>query len=58
MGIIREPLDVDFVVDSRPLTEEDRKAISEYIKKYKEEQSKKQNKTVSRTRTKKEVAKK
>lgn len=31
MGLIREPLDVDFTVDSRPLTEEEQKAISSYI---------------------------
>ncbi len=32
MGLIREPLDVDFYVDSRPLTEEDLQAFSDYIK--------------------------
>ena len=32
MGLIKEPLGVDFIVDSRPLTEEEKKAISEYIK--------------------------
>jgi hypothetical protein len=32
MGLIREPLDVDFAVDPRPLTEEDKKAISDFIK--------------------------
>lgn len=32
MGIIKEPLDVDFVVDSRLLTEKEKKAISEFIK--------------------------
>ena len=32
MGLVREPLDVDFYVDSRPLTKEDRKMISDYIK--------------------------
>lgn len=26
MGLIRETLDVDFVVDSRPLTEEEKKS--------------------------------
>lgn len=31
MGLIREPLDVDFTVDPRPLTEEEQKAISSYI---------------------------
>lgn len=32
MGLIREPLDVDFVVDSRPLTEDEKKMISDFIK--------------------------
>ena len=32
MGLIREPLDVDFYVDPRPLTKEERKMISDYIK--------------------------
>ena len=32
MGFIKEPLDVDFVVDPRPLTEEDKKAISDFIR--------------------------
>ncbi len=32
MGLIKEPLDVDFEVDPRPLTKEEQLAISEYIK--------------------------
>jgi hypothetical protein len=36
MGLIKEPLEVDFVVDSRPLTKEEQLAISEYIKADKE----------------------
>ncbi len=32
MGLIREPLNVDFVVDPRPLTKEEELAISEFIK--------------------------
>jgi hypothetical protein len=32
MGLIREPLDVDFFVDPRPLTKEEQKMISDYIK--------------------------
>lgn len=31
MGLIREPLDVDFYVIDRPLTDKDRKEISAYI---------------------------
>jgi hypothetical protein len=32
MGLIREPLDVDFTVESRPLTKEEQNLISEFIK--------------------------
>lgn len=35
MGYIKEPADVDFVVDPTPLTTEDRKKISEIIAYYK-----------------------
>ncbi len=31
MGIVKEPLNVDFVVENRPLTKEEEKMISEYI---------------------------
>jgi len=32
MKLKKEPLDVDFVVESRPLTKEEELAISEFIK--------------------------
>jgi len=32
MGLIKEPLNVHFVVDPRPLTEKERKMISDFIK--------------------------
>lgn len=32
MGIIREPKGIDFVIQSPPLTNEERKEISEFIK--------------------------
>jgi hypothetical protein len=32
MGLIREPLDIDFFVDQRPLTEKEKKLISDFIK--------------------------
>ncbi len=32
MGLIKEPLEVDFYVDPRPMTKEDEKIISDYIK--------------------------
>ena len=36
MGLVREPLDVDFVVDPRPLTKAEEKAISDFIRADKE----------------------
>jgi len=41
MGLIKEPLDVDFYVDPRPMTKEDEKAISDFIKADKMKRSKK-----------------
>ena len=38
MGHIKEPKGVDFIIQSKPLTEEDRAAISEYIRDYKAKQ--------------------
>lgn len=35
MGLIKEPLNVDFLVDPRPLTEKERKMISDFIKAHK-----------------------
>ncbi len=35
MGLIKEPLDVDFYVDPRPLTKEEREKISQHIREYK-----------------------
>lgn len=48
MGLIKEPLDVDFVVDPRPLTKKEELAISEFIKADK----------AKRTATKKTIVKK
>ena len=39
MGLIKEPLDVDFVVDPRPLTKKEALAISEFIKADKEKRA-------------------
>ncbi|WP_170069417.1 hypothetical protein [Spirosoma pollinicola] len=36
MGLIKEPLDVDFIVDPRPLRKEEELAISAFIKADKE----------------------
>ncbi len=35
MGYIKEPKGVDFIIQSKPLTDEERAAISEYIRDYK-----------------------
>jgi hypothetical protein len=32
MGLIREPLDVDFYIKSRPLTDEEKRQVSEFIR--------------------------
>jgi len=39
MGLIKEPLDVDFVVDPRPLTKKEGLTISEFIKADKEKRA-------------------
>lgn len=52
MGLIKEPLDVDFYVDPRPLTKKEREAISQHIREYKEKMAKRKNrKAVSKKRT-------
>ncbi|MFI5133139.1 MAG: hypothetical protein ACHQEB_02330 [Chitinophagales bacterium] len=43
MGLIKEPLDVDFYVDPRPLTKKEREAISKHIREYKEKMAKRKN---------------
>jgi hypothetical protein len=40
MGLIKEPLDIDFFVDPKPLTKDEIGLISEYIKADKEKRSK------------------
>lgn len=35
MGLIREPLDVDFIVEPQELTEDEKNAITKYIRDYK-----------------------
>jgi hypothetical protein len=41
MGLIKEPLDVDFVVDPRPLTKAEQQSISEFIRADKEKRNQK-----------------
>ena len=41
MGLIKEPVDIDFIVDSRPLTEVEKSSISEFIRADKEKREQK-----------------
>ena len=45
MGYIKEPDGVDLIIKSKPLTEKQKKAISEFIKADKERLKKKKKKT-------------
>jgi hypothetical protein len=45
MGLLKEPIDVDFVVESSPLTEKEKEEINEYIRRYKARNSKKHSDT-------------
>ena len=51
MGHIKEPEGVDFIIQSPPLTDKERKAISEFIKKSKSKRITKRK----RSSTKKEI---
>lgn len=42
MGLIKEPLDVNFIVDPRPLTKAEEKAISNFIRADKEKRRQKE----------------
>lgn len=47
MGLIREPLDIDFYVDPRPLTKEEREKISQHIREYKAKMAKRKSRRTS-----------
>ena len=49
MGYIKEPKGVDFIIKSEPLTNEERAAISEFIRQHKAKHSGKQTKRKTRT---------
>lgn len=44
MGFIKEPKGVDFIIQSEPLTDKERKEISKYIANYKEKNKKNKGK--------------
>jgi len=54
MGIIKEPINVDFVVENRPLTKEEEMKISEFIisQKNKNEIKEKTKRRTTKTRQK------
>ena len=57
MGHIKEPDGVDFIIKGKPLTEKEKKAISEFIKADKEKIAKQiARRTKVLSRTKKSVA--
>ena len=61
MGYIKEPVGVDFVVDPTPLTDKERKRISEIIAYYKATgkrmpMTKSSTQNLVRTKSKKQVA--
>lgn len=49
MGYIKEPEGVDFMIQSKPLTDKERKEISKFIQDYKAEHSKKSPVTKAKT---------
>ena len=55
MGIIKEPLEIDFEVDNRPLTKEEEKMISDFIRLRKEQLNQKSKlKPLTRNKPKKQ----
>ena len=48
MALIKEPIDVDFFVESKPLTDEEKRLISDFIAQYKKE-----NRVLEKKKTKK-----
>ncbi|MBD3749146.1 MAG: hypothetical protein IE931_06600 [Sphingobacteriales bacterium] len=52
MGFIREPKGVDFIIQSEPLTEKERKEISQFILDYKLKKSKTEPKKIDNKRDK------
>ncbi len=57
MGHIKEPKGVDFIIESKPLTNEDRAAISDFIRNYKAKQKAKRSlRTTNKAKSKKTSA--
>ncbi|MCK9450622.1 MAG: hypothetical protein M0Q90_02935 [Bacteroidales bacterium] len=56
MAHIKEPEGIDFIIKSPPLTDKERKEISELIKKIKGKRKNKRKKTSTKRNTNKELA--
>lgn len=56
MGIVKEPLNIDFVVENRPLTKEEEKQISEYILSQKNKREMKNKATIRTTKPKQKTS--
>ena len=54
MGYIKEPKGVDFIIQSKPLTDEERKEISKFIQDYKAKNTGKKRMKKSRTSSSKQ----
>lgn len=52
MGLIKEPLDIDFYVDPKPLTDKERELISQHIREYKVKMAKRK---IRKTESKKKI---
>ena len=52
MGLIKEPLDVDFEVEPKSLTQKEKEGISQYILDYKSKQTKKTKRKTASARKK------
>jgi len=50
MGLIKEPVGVDFIIQSPPLTDKERIEISEFIRNRKQQSKSKVTKTISKKR--------
>jgi hypothetical protein len=49
MGYIKEPEGIDFVINGKPLTEKEKQAVSEFIKKDKERLAKRKTRKTTST---------
>jgi hypothetical protein len=55
MAIVKEPLNIDFVIENRPLTKVEEKQISEYINSQKKKKEVKTSTSAKITKTKQKI---